>query len=108
MSIAEMTVGTRPIKSTQYLPADEKVKAICETLDMRHRLEFLLDLWRASIEATESGDFFPLIKLIADWEATAEILADKELAASLDEERGRSGEERGRSWDEIRSELHIA
>jgi len=107
MTVEELAILARPVKSARYLPSEERVEAICQTLDTPHKIKFLLELWQASIEATGSGDFFPLIKLIADWEATAEILADKELADSIKEERNPPEEERGRPWEEIRQELRI-
>ncbi len=97
----------RPLESAQALPSEQRVEEICQALDAPHQLKFLLELWQAGVEAAENGDVFPLIKLIADWEATAEILADQELAKSIQEEREAPEEEKGRSWDEIRQELPI-
>ncbi|MGA9350138.1 MAG: hypothetical protein WBW48_15235 [Anaerolineae bacterium] len=57
--------------------------------------------------ATESSDFRPLAKLLADWEATAEILADRDLVQAIKEEGEASYEEKGRSWEEIREEREI-
>lgn len=107
MSIEKLAVPVRPVKSARHLPGEERVEAICQALDTPHKIKFLLELWQASIEATESSDFSPLIKLIADWEATVEILTDKELADSIKEERNPPEEERGRSWEQIRQELCI-
>lgn len=90
------------------LLSEEKVTEIWHVLDARHRLEFLLDLWRASLAAIETKDFMPLAKLLADWEATAETLADRDLVQAIREQREASEEEKGRSWEEIRRELHIA
>ncbi|HID87121.1 MAG TPA: hypothetical protein EYP55_07040 [Anaerolineae bacterium] len=87
------------------LLSEEKVKEIWQALDGRHRLEFLLDLWRASLMATEANDFRPLAKLLADWEATAEILADRDLVQAIREERSALEEEKGRSWEEREIEI---
>ena len=87
--------------------SEEKVKEIWQALEGRHRLEFLLDLWRASLVSTESSDFRPLAELLADWEATAEILADSDLVQAIKEERETLEEEKGRSWEEIREGREI-
>lgn len=103
-----LTAGAKLVQLSHPLLSEEKVKDIWQALEGRHRLEFLLDLWRASLVATESSDFSPLAKLLADWEATAEILADSDLVQAIKEEREVYEEEKGRSWKEIRQELHIA
>jgi hypothetical protein len=59
------------------------------------------------LAATEANDFRPLVKLLADWEATAEILADRDLVQTIQEERSAYGEEKGRSWEEICEEREI-
>ncbi len=110
VTFEKLAADAKLVQLSRPLLSEEKVKEIWQTLDGRHRLEFLLDLWRASLAATEANDFRPLAKLLADWEATAEILADRELVQAIREEREASEEEKGRSWEEIRQELqlHIA
>jgi hypothetical protein len=102
-----LTADAKLAQLSHPLLSEEKVRAIWQSLDGRHRLEFLLDLWRASLVATESSDFSPLAKLLADWEATAEILADSDLVQAIKEEREAYEVEKGRSWEEIHQELHI-
>jgi hypothetical protein len=103
-----LTTDAKLVQLSHPLLSEEKVKEIWQALGGQHRLEFLLDLWRASLVATESSDFSLLAKLLADWEATAEILADSDLVQAIREEREAFGVEKGRSWKEIRQELHIA
>ena len=107
VTFEKLTADAKLVQLSHPLLSEEKVKEIWQALEGRHRLEFLLDLWRASLVATESSDFSPLAKLLADWEATAEILADRDLVKAIKEERELFGEEKGRSWEEIRQELDI-
>jgi hypothetical protein len=110
VTFESLAADAKLVQLSRPLLSEEKVKEIWQALDGRHRLEFLLDLWRVSLAATEANDLRPLAKLLADWEATAEILVDRDLAQSIKEEREASYEEKGRSWEEIHQELqlHIA
>jgi hypothetical protein len=107
VTFEKLTADAKPVQLSHPLLSEEKVRAIWQSLEGQHRLEFLLDLWRASLVATESGDFSPLAKLLADWEATAEILADSDLVQAIKEEREAYEVEKGRSWEEIREEREI-
>ena len=108
VAFEKLTADAKLVQLSHPLLSEEKVREIWQALEGRHRLGFLLDLWRASLVATESSDFTPLAKLLADWEATAEILADRDLVQAIKEERELFEGEKGRSWEEIRQELHIA
>ena len=107
VTFEKLTADAKLVQLSHPLLSEKKVKEIWQALEGRHRLGFLLDIWRASLVATESSDFSPLAKLLADWEATAEILADRDLVKAIKEERELFGEEKGRSWEEIRQELDI-
>ena len=107
VTFEKLTADAKLVQLSHPLLSEEKVKEIWQALEGRHRLEFLLDLWRASLVATESSDFRPLAKLLADWEATAEILADRDLVQAIKEERELFEGEKGRSWEEIREEREI-
>ena len=107
VTFEKLTADAKLVQLSHPLLSEKKVKEIWQALEGRHRLGFLLDIWRASLVATESSDFSPLAKLLADWEATAEILADRDLVKAIKEERELFGEEKGRSWEEIRQKLDI-
>ena len=108
VTFERLTADAKLVQLSHPLLSEEKVREIWQALEGRHRLEFLLDIWRASLAATEASDFRPLAKLLADWEATAEILADRDLVQAIKEEREAFEVEKGRPWEEIRQELHIA
>lgn len=107
METVGVTVKRVEREQLHPLLSDERIMALWRKLDAGHRVEFILDLWRTSQIAAEEKDFSPLVKFIADWEATAEILADEILLQELEAEREAQGENKGRSWAELRDSLVI-
>lgn len=90
-----------PAEDSEELPSTDQAAWLPTVLENDEVREYAAELGAAAAIACKTGELELLAEVLADWHATAEILADEEIIRELQE----GSDEKGRSWREIRESL---
>ena len=69
--------------------------------------EFFSELFEALNKSQQNGNFSDVTEVLGNWKATADIKADPEVAAAVEQGRSELARGEGIDWESLRTELDL-